>query len=313
MGKFMNTESKKEAVKGILVYLAVTFILTYGVEIFVIMPMAGSININLAYAAQMMIAGVMFIPATGALITRFIMKEKLTKETMMLSINLRGNLKYYGIAWFGVALMIIFGTVLYFLVFPNHFDKDMGYMRAVLEAGGQSADILQARQFMYVQIAVGILASPFLNFVNCFGEEWGWRGYLLPKLQKCFPVVPALLINGLIWGLWHAPLTVIGHNYGTGYWGYPVTGILAMCLFCVVLGIIFSYVTIKTGSCFPAVLAHGTLNGFSAVGIYFTSLEDPYNVFLGPAPTGLVGGAGFILLAGVLLFLLYKEEKQKNQ
>ncbi len=313
MGKFMNTESKKEAVKGILVYLAVTFILTYGVEIFVIMPMAGSININLAYAAQMMIAGVMFIPATGALITRFIMKEKLTKETMMLSMNLRGNLKYYGIAWFGVALMIIFGTVLYFLVFPNHFDKDMGYMRAVLEAGGQSADILQARQFMYVQIAVGILASPFLNFVNCFGEEWGWRGYLLPKLQKCFPVVPALLINGLIWGLWHAPLTVIGHNYGTGYWGYPVTGILAMCLFCVVLGIIFSYVTIKTGSCFPAVLAHGTLNGFSAVGIYFTSLEDPYNVFLGPAPTGLVGGAGFILLSGVLLFLLYKEEKQKNQ
>ncbi len=309
----MNTESKKEAVKGILVYLAVTFVLTYGVEIFVIMPMAGSININLAYAAQMMIAGVMFIPATGALITRFIMKEKLTKENMMLSINLKGNLKYYGIAWFGVALMIIFGTVLYFLVFPNHFDKDMGYMRAVLEAGGQSADILQARQFMYVQIAVGILASPFLNFVNCFGEEWGWRGYLLPKLQKCFPVVPALLINGLIWGVWHAPLTVMGHNYGTGYWGYPVTGILAMCLFCVVLGIIFSYVTIKTGSCFPAVLAHGTLNGFSAVGIYFTSLEDPYNVFLGPAPTGLVGGAGFILLSGVLLFLLYKEEKQKNQ
>ena len=309
----MNTESKKEAVKGILVYLAVTFVLTYGVEIFVIMPMAGSININLAYAAQMMIAGVMFIPATGALITRFIMKEKLTKENMMLSINLKGNLKYYGIAWFGVALMIIFGTVLYFLVFPNHFDKDMGYMRAVLEAGGQSADILQARQFMYVQIAVGILASPFLNFVNCFGEEWGWRGYLLPKLQKCFPVVPALLINGLIWGLWHAPLTVIGHNYGTGYWGYPVTGILAMCLFCVVLGIIFSYVTIKTRSCFPAVLAHGMLNGFSAVGIYFTSLEDPYNVFLGPAPTGLVGGAGFILLSGVLLFLLYKEEKQKNQ
>lgn len=309
----MNTESKKEAVKGILVYLAVTFVLTYGVEIFVIMPMAGSININLAYAAQMMIAGVMFIPATGALITRFIMKEKLTKENMMLSINLKGNLKYYGIAWFGVALMIIFGTVLYFLVFPNHFDKDMGYMRAVLEAGGQSADILQARQFMYVQIAVGILASPFLNFVNCFGEEWGWRGYLLPKLQKCFPVVPALLINGLIWGVWHAPLTVMGHNYGTGYWGYPVTGILAMCLFCVVLGIIFSYVTIKTRSCFPAVLAHGMLNGFSAVGIYFTSLEDPYNVFLGPAPTGLVGGAGFILLAGALLFLLYKEEKQKNQ
>lgn len=114
----MNTESKKEAVKGILVYLAVTFVLTYGVEIFVIMPMAGSININLAYAAQMMIAGVMFIPATGALITRFIMKEKLTKENMMLSINLKGNLKYYGIAWFGVALMIILEQYYTFWFFP---------------------------------------------------------------------------------------------------------------------------------------------------------------------------------------------------
>ncbi|MDE7330638.1 MAG: CPBP family intramembrane metalloprotease [Lachnospiraceae bacterium] len=308
----MDTESKKEAIRGIIIYLAITFILTYGVEIFLILPLAGSINIKLAYAAQMLITGVMFIPATGALITRLFMKEKLTKENLMFSLNLRGNLKYYGMAWFGVALMIIFGAVLYFLIFPQHFDGDMGYMRAVLEANGQNADILKARQFMYVQVAVGILTAPFLNFVNCFGEEWGWRGYLLPKLQKCFPVVPALLINGLIWGVWHIPLIVMGHNYGTGYRGYPVTGILAMCLFCVVMGIIFSYFTIRTKSCIPAVLAHGMLNGFAAIGIYFTSLEDPYNVFLGPAPTGLIGGAGFIAAACVFLFLLYKEEKQKN-
>ncbi|MDE6202826.1 MAG: hypothetical protein K2G19_05050, partial [Lachnospiraceae bacterium] len=146
----MDTESKKEAIRGIIIYLAITFILTYGVEIFLILPLAGSINIKLAYAAQMLITGVMFIPATGALITRLFMKEKLTKENLMFSLNLRGNLKYYGMAWFGVALMIIFGAVLYFLIFPQHFDGDMGYMRAVLEANGQNADILKARQFMYV-------------------------------------------------------------------------------------------------------------------------------------------------------------------
>lgn len=306
----MDMESKKEARRGIFIYLAVTFVLTYGVEIFLVMPLAGSTDIRLAYMAQMLIAGVMFIPAAGALVTRLITKEKLTKENMMVSLNLRGNLKYYGIAWFGVAFMIIFGAVLYFLIFPKHFDGNMGYIKAVLEANGQGkTDSSQVMQFMYIQMAVGILLAPFLNFINCFGEEWGWRGYLLPKLRKCFTVVPAVLVNGVIWGIWHAPLIAVGHNYGTGYRGYPMTGILAMCLFCVVMGIIFSYITIKTGSCIPAVLAHGMLNGFAAAGISFTSLENPYNVFLGPAPTGLIGGAGFIAAAGVFLFRLYKEEK----
>ena len=109
------------------------------------------------------------------------------------------------------------------------------------------------------------------------------------------------------------PLTIMGHNYGNGYSGYPVTGILAMCVFCTVLGIILSYVTIKTRSCIPAIMGHGMMNGFATIGIYFTSLDDPYNVFLGPAPTGLIGGMGFLVLAGVLLYLLHKEEKEKGR
>ena len=177
------------------------------------------------------------------------------------------------------------------------------------ESGGVSLNDGEAVQIMIVQIITGIFLSPILNFINCFGEEWGWRGYLLPKMLKYFKIVPTLLVTGVIWGLWHAPLTVMGHNYGLGYKGYPVTGILAMCLFCVVIGIMLSYVTVKTGSCIPAIIGHGVLNGFSAIGLCFTSLQNPYHVFLGPAPTGLIGGSGFIITAAVLLFRLYKEEK----
>lgn len=131
-------------------------------------------------------------------------------------------------------------------------------------------------------------------------------------MMKRFSIVPTLLINGVIWGLWHAPLTILGHNYGVGYPGFPYLGIFSMCIFCIVMGIILSYVTIKTKSCIPAIMAHGTLNGFSAIGIYFTSLEHPFNIFMGPTPVGLIGGAGFIVLAAVLLFLLYKEEQKKK-
>lgn len=309
-----DLSEKKLSPKRIIIYLAVTFLITYGIEILLIMPMVRSTDINKAYLAQILIAGVMFIPAFGVLITRLLTGEKFTRGNLMLSPNLRGNLKYYGLAWFGIVLLTLFGTVLYFLIFPNQFDADMGYVRVLFESQGTGMEITdeQIRMTMIVQILMGIFLSPFLNIFNCFGEEWGWRGYLLPKMLKHFKVVPTLLITGVIWGLWHAPLTVMGHNYGLGYRGYPVTGILAMCAFCIVTGIILSYVTIKTNSCISAIMGHGVLNGFSAVGMYFTSLENPYNVFLGPAPTGLIGGSGFIIMAAVLLYLLYKEEKKNN-
>lgn len=309
-----DASEEKLNLRRIMIYLVITFLLTYGVEIFLIMPMAGSTDINKAYMAQMLVAGVMFIPAVSALITRLSTGEKLERGNLMLSPNLKGNLKYYGLAWFGIVLLILFGTVLYFLIFPRQFDADMGYVRLLIEAQetGQEITDEQIRLMMLMQILMGIFLSPFLNFINCFGEEWGWRGYLLPKMLKQFKVVPTLLITGVIWGLWHAPLTVMGHNYGLGYQGFPITGIIAMCVFCIVIGILLSYVTIKTNSCIPAILGHGTLNGFSAVGIYFTSLENPYNVFLGPAPTGLIGGAGFIITAAGLLYLLYKEEKHSK-
>lgn len=309
-------EERKTNNRQIVIYLLITFILTYGMEIFMIMPIVGSTDVNEAYAAQSLISSVMFIPALAVLLTRIITREGLMGSSLMLALNLKGNLKYYGLAWFGIVLLTIFGTALYFLIFPSQYDGNLGYIKQLLEAQAESTQSTvtpeQVRQIMGMQILMGIFLSPFVNIINCFGEEWGWRGYLLPKMLKRFKVVPSVLVSGVIWGLWHAPLTVMGHNYGVGYKGYPVTGILAMCVFCVVMGVILSYVTIKTGSCIPAVIGHGTLNGFASVGIYFTSLQNPYNVFLGPAPTGLIGGAGFIILAAVLLCLLYKEEKQKN-
>ena len=130
----MDTKSSKTQ---ILLFLFITFILTYGVEIFLIMPMAGSMYVEQAYLAQLLVAGVMFIPAIGALLTRLITKEKFGKDNLMLSLNLKGNLKYYVLVWFGFALLIILGAVLYFAIFPKQFDGDMGYAQALFEEQAQ--------------------------------------------------------------------------------------------------------------------------------------------------------------------------------
>ena len=186
-------------------------------------------------------------------------------------------------------------------------------MKAISEAQVIESTQEQLQQAVVMQLVMGVVLAPFVNLINCFGEEWGWRGFLLPKLLKQFKVAPAILINGVIWGLWHVPLTIMGHNYGVGYPGFPFTGIIAMCIFCTVMGTILSFVTIKTGSCIPAIMGHGTLNGFASAGLLFTSLDHPYNVFLGPAPTGLIGGLGFIAVACALLYLLCKEEKEGKE
>lgn len=301
---------EKDNLKRILIFLGVTFVLTYFVEIAMIAPMIGDPDINKAMAAQSLITGVMFIPALSVFITRLLTREGFRGEDMYFNLKLKGNLKYYGLVWFGFGILTLAGTVLYFIVFPKQFDGNLGYAAAVLNAQTQEAlEVSQVRQIMAAQAVTGFLLSPFMNIVYCFGEEWGWRGYLLPKLSRRFGLVRGVLFDGVIWGLWHAPLIVMGHNYGVGYRGFPYVGILAMCLFCVVIGIILCYVTIRTHSCVPAVLGHGMINGFSTIGIFCTSLENPYNVFLGPAPTGLIGGAGFLGVAAVLLWKLIKEEK----
>jgi hypothetical protein len=109
-----------------------------------------------------------------------------------------------------------------------------------------------------------------------------------------------LIITGVIWGIWHIPVIVMGHNYGVGYIGYPVLGILAMILFCVVLGVIEGYISIKLESAIPAAMIHSTVNAGAALPIYLVKGE--YNSLLGPTITGVIGCVPFTILA-VILFI----------
>ena len=125
-------------------------------------------------------------------------------------------------------------------------------------------------------------------------EEWGWRGYLVPKVASRLRIVPTLLVTGVVWGLWHAPLTALGHNYGMGYPGWPFAGIAAMCLFCIVTGFFLAYVTERTGSCLAAAVGHSTINAMAQAGIIFSATGG--NPFVGPGPTGIVGGCAFVVV-----------------
>ena len=124
------------------------------------------------------------------------------------------------------------------------------------------------------------LAIP-LNMIFAFGEEFGWRGYLLPRLAPLGGVLAAI-ITGIVWGLWHAPIIVLnGYNYP----GHPWLGVVMMVIFTVALSIIFAWLRFRSGSVWPSTLAHAAFNAQAGFAIVFLSQADS----LLRAPIGLIG------------------------
>ena len=217
--------------KQLITYVAVTVAMTWAYEFGLVWPAAkGGLNGSPTAMAQVLVMGAMFFPALGMLLTRLIMREGF--GDMLLRPRFKGHGREYLLAYFGPAALAILGSALYFLVFPGKLDLSCGYMRSVMEAAGNpyEAQALPIKAIVAVQIAQALLLSGAVNLLPSLGEEWGWRGYMMPRLLKITTPGKALLLGGLIWGLWHAPLTAVGHNYGLYYPGFPWLGIAAMCV-----------------------------------------------------------------------------------
>ena len=91
-----------------------------------------------------------------------------------------------------------------FGLFRSQFDPSMGYRRALSGAAAQAYSKGQIRGMAALQIAVAVFMGPFLNVAAGAGEELGWRGLLYPALRRRLAPVPACLLGGVIWGVWHA-------------------------------------------------------------------------------------------------------------
>ena len=147
----------------------------------------------------------------------------------------------------------------------------------------------------------GLTMGVSINAIVAFGEEYGWRNYLVGALKEV-KFWKASLFIGIVWGIWHFPLILMGHNYpNEPYWG-----VLLMVVFCVLLGIIELYFVLKAKSMIVAAILHGTVNAVSGMTIYFTMGG---NDFL----NGMAGLSGFIVMgAAILCIWIYDKYMAKD-
>ncbi|MFB6136227.1 MAG: CPBP family intramembrane glutamic endopeptidase [Halobacteriaceae archaeon] len=234
----------------------------------------------------------MFGPAIGNVATRLLTGEGW--GDLMLRPRLRGHVRAYLTAWLGPAVLVAVGAALFFALFPSYFDPGLtAFGEALREAGVEvSPPVLLA-----AQVVAGLTVGTAVNTVFAFGEEFGWRAYLLPKLLPAGPR-RAVLLHGVVWGVWHWPIIAMGYEYGFDYPGFPVVGFLAFLPFTVGAGAFLARVALESDSVWPAAVGHGAINAVAAVGYAFAGGSPP--ALLGPGVQGVVAALPWLAVAAWL-------------
>ncbi|KPN32279.1 CAAX amino terminal protease self- immunity [Halolamina pelagica] len=235
----------------------------------------------------------MFGPAVGNVVARLATGEGWDRHR--LRPEFEGTMWTYAAAWLVPAGLTVVGAGLYFAVFPGQFDPTMAAFREQMASMGVGID---PRLLAAIQIVSALTIAPIINGLFAFGEEFGWRAYLLPKLTP-LGYRRAVVLSGVIWGVWHWPILAMGYNYGFDYPGFPWTGMLAFLAFTVGTGTFLSALTVREGSVWPASVGHGAINAIAGIAVLF--LAGQPNSLLGPTPVGLLAALPWLALAAWLL------------
>lgn len=292
---------KTENAKAMWQFLFTTFGISWALAFFYWLATSEVNTSSVSYFV--MALTYMFTPMISAFFVKKVILKQEIKQS--LGVNFKWN-RWWTIAWF-LPLGISVSVMGIGLLFPGvSFSPEMEGMFDKFEKILTPEQMEEMRNTQlplhpyFLTLLQGLIAAVTFNAVAGFGEELGWRGLLYDSLKKRGFWKMSLII-GIIWGVWHSPIILMGHNYPQ----YPVIGVFMMIVFCVLISPLFTLIREKSNSVIAASILHG---GINAMGGSAVMLLKGGNELL----IGFTGLAGFLFLS-VLNILIYFYKKRDIQ
>ncbi|GAA1216553.1 CPBP family intramembrane metalloprotease [Microbacterium maritypicum] len=278
---------------AVIVFVAVSFALAW----LVALPLW--LGDGLAEPISVLLLPVMmFTPAVAALVVTFVMRVPARGQRARF-LGLWPMRPAKRVIWLMVAgwlvppLLVGLGILLSAALGFVQLDLTFAAFAAELEKAVPAGTPLPPVQvIVFAQLAM-IPVGGLFNSLFAFGEELGWRGWLLPALRP-LGTWPALILSAVIWGAWHSPVILLGYNFGRT----DLTGVLLMIGGCVAWGILLGWLRLRSASVWPAVIAHGSLNAAAGL-VLIVAATQPDMALAGP-----LGVATWIVLALLTVVLV---------
>jgi membrane protease YdiL (CAAX protease family) len=161
---------------------------------------------------------------------------------------------------------------------------------------------------LWLWIPIATIVGPMLTLglVLSLGEELGWRGYLLPRLEY-LGAWAAVLLTGFLHALFHLPIIFLTTLYHPGANKLILVPLFVASL--TVVGMFLGYLRLSTGSVWPAVLGHSAHNSvwaaFSALSAGSSPLASEYLA----GESGMLVILGYAALGGLLMYTLTRRSR----
>lgn len=130
---------------------------------------------------------------------------------------------------------------------------------------GQSLNLQGLRLYSGLPALHPALILLVVTVVDGFGEEMGWRGFLLPQLQERFGPIIGTVLTAVVWGGWHAPLFWLIASYCAMT---PMMIVFGFGLGLLCGTFVLAHITTRTGGSIPAAAAwHALYNMGTATAV----------------------------------------------
>lgn len=234
-------------------------------------------------AGLLYVTGLMWSPGLAALLTKRIFGEPIAELPWRW-----GGARF---AWLAYLIPLAYALPVYVVawVTPLGAFADAAALQKTAEQFGwrNFPPALTLVLFVLLTAVIGLVAKTS----RALGEEIGWRGFLVPELNKVVGFTGVSVISGLMWAAYHFPTLLLGdYNKGAPAW----FSLVCFTLMVVADSFILAWLTLRSNSLWPAAIFHGSHN------LFIQSIFTPLTRDTGPTKFVIDEfGIGLVVTVGI--------------